>query len=164
MTDVITKILKFVSFILVIIMLLLCYVQLPDSIAVTHNEIGRPTGFMDKQTFFYVGVAVIVGLYVLFGLLKSTLVKTNFSNLNPKSLWAQKPEQLKYLLGGWSDVFLTVINIYLLFTLLAIKETNGEASRNLFRNYDWFLIVGAIALIILIFFVPLRLLFTDPKE
>jgi fumarate reductase subunit C len=119
---------------------------------------------MDKQTFFYVGVAVIVGLYVLFGLLKSTLVKTNFSNLNPKSLWAQKPEQLKYLLGGWSDVFLTVINIYLLFTLLAIKETNGEASRNLFRNYDWFLIVGAIALIILIFFVPLRLLFTDPKE
>ncbi|MGR3811506.1 hypothetical protein [Jiulongibacter sp. NS-SX5] len=163
MTDVITRILKFSSLAIVLIMLMLCYIQLPDSIAITHNEIGRPTAFIDKQNFFYVGVAVIVGLYLLFGLLKNSLVKADFSKLNPQSTWAKAPEKLKNLLGGWSDVFLAVINVYLLFTLLAIKETNSEASQNLFRNYDWFLIAGAVALIIMIFYVPLKLLFTDPK-
>ncbi len=164
MTNISLKIFRLASLAIVLIVLMLDYVQLPDSIAVTHNSSGRPIGFMDKQNFFYIATAVIVGLTVVFGLLKSALLSADFKKLNPASKWANNPEELKGLFLVWSDVSLILINVYLIFTLLGLKSVNLNTNQTLDRDYNWFIILGAVLLIVIIFYLPIRLLFTDPKE
>lgn len=118
---------------------------------------------MDKQNFFYISVAVILGINVLFGLLRGKALSINYKALSGKSEWAAKSEQLKSLLAGWADAFPAVINTYLIFVLFGLYSTNKDVAQNLDRDYGWFLILGAVLLLILLFFIPIRILFTSPK-
>jgi uncharacterized membrane protein len=163
MSDIFFKTWRIVSFLFLIVVLMFCYVQLPDNIAVSHNESGEPIGFMDKQNFFYLSVGVIVGINFLFGLLKGRFAQINYSRLAPKSEWAEKPLQLKSILGSWADAFPATVNSYLIFVLFGLHATNLENAQNLDRDYGWFLILGGFILLILLFFVPVRILFTSPK-
>ncbi len=163
MTNFFFKSWRIVSFGFVLIILMFCYVQLPESVAVIHNDLGKPIGFMDKQNFFYLAVAVILGINVLFGLLKGKALGLNYEQLSLKSQWVAKSGQLKDLLTGWADVFPAVINTYLVFVLFGLYTTNRDVSQNLDRDYGWFLILGAVLVLVLVFYLPLRILFTSPK-
>ncbi len=163
MANIFFKSWRILSFGFLLAILLFCYVQLPDSVAVIHNEAGRPVSFMDKQNFFYLAVALILGINVLFGLLKGKALGVNFPSLAGKSEWASRSEQLKSLLSGWADAFPAVINTYLIFVLFGLYTTNRDVSQNLDRDYGWFLILGAVLLLVLLFYLPLRILFTSPR-
>ncbi len=152
------------SFIFLLGLLLFCYVGLPDSIAFKHNGAGRPIGFIDKQTFFYVSVTIIVGLSLLFSLVKTQVAKINFEGLLKSSAWSKHEEQLKLILSGWLDAIPAFVNSYLVFVLLGLQTVNNEVSKNLDRDYTWFLILGAVLFIVILFSVPLRILLRPPSE
>ncbi|WP_341226265.1 hypothetical protein [uncultured Arcticibacterium sp.] len=152
------------AFLFLLGLLLFCYVGFPDSIAYKHNGVGRPIGFIDKQNFFYLSVGVIVGLNFVFGLVKSQFEKIDFRKLFPNSPWGASQEYLKSLLSGWFNAILAFINTYLVFVLMGLKSINMEVEQNLDRDYSWFLIIGAIVLIGLIFSVPLKILFSKPPK
>ncbi|MFT6879686.1 MAG: small basic protein [Psychromonas sp.] len=141
-----------------------CYLGLPDSIAFKHNGAGRPIGFIDKQTFFYVSVAIIVGLNLLFGLIKSQIAKVSFERLLMVNPWSKHEEQLKLIISGWLDAIPAFVNSYLVFVLLGLQTVNNEVAKNLDRDYTWFLIAGAIMFMVVLFSVPLRILLSPPSE
>jgi hypothetical protein len=52
----------------------------------------------------------------------------------------------------------------LVFVILGINNINGNKGQVLDFNYNWLLIVGVILLMLLIFSLPLRLLFSNPTN
>ncbi|UBM57734.1 hypothetical protein LAG90_13020 [Marinilongibacter aquaticus] len=158
------KTLRIVSLIAVLIMFMFCYVQLPDSIAVKHEPTGEPVGFMDKQQFFYLAAALIVGLYLLFGLLRNQFKRLDLSKLNLNSQWANKPAHLSAMLVGWADAFLAFLNFYILFSFYGLNKVNQEIKQRMLEDYSWYLILGGLGLVFFVCFVPLRLLLSKPSE
>jgi hypothetical protein len=143
--------------------LIVIYVTLPDNIAIHHDEMGNPDRFTDKQTIFFTVIAI--GLFFNFFtlMLKNQVKKIDFSKLNISSPWF-KSEQTKPMIDAWFDAFIAFINSFIALTLIAINRINQQDGQVLDINYNWFLIGGLIILMIFIFYLPLRLLFTNPSE
>jgi hypothetical protein len=144
------------------IVILFCYTSLPESIAIGHNQMGKPEKFIDKQTFFYWAAGVIFLFNFLMSMLDNQLQKINFKAIFPTSAWAQS-SSLKVVLKGWLNAFLALVNTYLIFVLLGLSNINSNKGQVLDFNYNWLLVVGGVILMFLIFWVPLKLLFTQPK-
>jgi uncharacterized membrane protein len=133
-------------------------------IAVQHTESGRPNSFMDKQSFFYLIFGVTIAFNFLMNSLKNQALKIDFSKLNPQSLWAKAPYALTNLLTGWFDAFIAFINSFLAIVLIGLSRINRNDEQRLDINYNWLLIVGVFLLMILIFYLPLKLLYTNPQN
>jgi hypothetical protein len=137
---------------------------LPDNIAIDFNENGNPEGFINKQQFFYWSAGVVFLINTLVSLLQNAVLKINFKALNPNSQWAKEPEALKNLLKGWFQGFLAVINTYLIFVILGINNINSDKAQTLDFNYNWLIVLGILILIVIIFSLPIRLLYTQPAK
>jgi len=145
------------AFFFLLALLLYTYLGLPESVAIKHNEIGRPIGFISKQKFFYISVVVIVLLNLVFGLVKTQISKIDFEKRfsNNKTMGNL---YLKGILSGWLNAILAFIFTYLIFVLFSLQTINRDISQNLDRDYSWILIIGAVLFLIILFSVPLKLL------
>lgn len=134
------------SYFLLIVILLFCYVQLPDNVAIDFDTKGKPVGFIDKQSFFYYTGAIIILMNLLFGLLKK---KT--SGIAPIE---------KYVgdVPNWVEAFRASINSYLIFVLLGVFMINRETSQSLDRDYTWFLYFGILLLFGFLVYLPVKFL------
>ena len=149
---------------ILVIALITCYFTLPDNAAVHHDEKGKPDGFVDKQAFFYIACGVVIGFNFLVNLLRTQVQKIDFLKLNPASIWAKNRESLNALLEGWFNAFVAVVNTFIIFSLVALKRVNATDGQQLDFNYNWLLIAGFVLLMILIFFLPIKILYTNPSE
>ena len=145
------------------ITLIVCYFTFPDEVAVHHTDQGQPDGFLDKQSLFYITAGVIVGFNFLLNLLRTQVQKIDFSKLNTNSVWAKESVTLKSLLEGWFNAFIAIINTYLMFSLIALSRINRTEGQVLDINYNWLLIAGLAILMAVIFYLPLKLLYTNPE-
>ncbi len=150
--------LPFLSLVLIVI-----YITLPDNIAIHHDEKGEPDGYTNKQALFFTVLSIGLFFNFLTILLKNQILKIDFSKFNIQSAWI-KSDETKPMISTWFDVFIAFINSFMALTLIAVNRINHGREQKLDINYNWFLIGGAIILMILIFYLPLRLLFTNPKE
>jgi hypothetical protein len=153
-----------VSVLFLALVILFCYTNLPENIAIIHDLNGKPQKFIDKQQFFYWAVGTVFLFNFLFSLLENQIQKINFELIFPQSKWATSTKALKDLLKGWVNAFIAVINTFLVFVILGINNINGNKGQVLDFNYNWLLIVGVILLMLLIFSLPLRLLFSNPTN
>jgi uncharacterized membrane protein len=147
---------------LLAIILFICYFTFPDNVAVHHTSSGRPDDFMDKQNLFYIAFGVIIGINFLFNLLRTQVQKINFAQLNVNSVWAKDPDALKHLLEAWFNAFIAVINSFMIVFLIALNRINRTEEQKLDINYDWVIVGGAVVLLIVLFYLPIRLLYTNP--
>ena len=147
---------------LLAITLIICYFTFPDNVAVHHTSSGRPDDFIDKQNLFYIAFGFIIGLNFLLNLLRTQVQKINFAQLNANSVWAKDKEALKYLLEAWFNAFIATINTYMVFFLIALNRINRTEDQKLDINYDWLIVAGAVVLLIVVFYLPIRLLYTTP--
>lgn len=150
-------------FVLCIIMVLFAYASMPENVAVTHNEWGKATGFITLESFFYTASGIVLGINIMFWALRDQLVKLDFSKIFPNSQWAANKKALSDLLKSWVNAFLSFINTYLLFALVGLFNINSTAEQSSDFNYNWILLVGVTFLMILIFSLPLLILYTNPK-
>ena len=162
MINIFFKFWKIGSLIVLTLTVLFCYTNLPESIAISHDSKGQPIGFITKEQFFYWTVGIIFALNFFMSLLEGALLKINFKGLNSNSAWANSSEALKNLLKGWFSAFLALVNTYLVFVILGLNNINSRKAQTLDFNYNWLIILGAVILMILLFIVPIRLLFTNP--
>lgn len=162
MTDIFFNFWRKGGFALALAAILFCYTALPDNVAITHAETGEPEGFVGKETFFYVAAGVFLGFNLLLGAFRDQLMKLDFLKLNPNSVWAQKPKALSGLIKTWFNGFLAFINTYLVFVLLGLYNVNTNKGQKLDFNYNWLLIFGVVMLLFILFFLPLKLLYTNP--
>ena len=144
------------------ITLVVCYFIFPDDVAIHHTSSGRPDDYISKQDFFYVAFAIIIGMNFLLNLLRTQVQKINFSKLNANSIWAKDPEALKNLLEAWFNAFIAVINSFMIVFLIALNRINRTEDQKLDINYDWVIVGGAAILLIVLFYLPIRLLYSNP--
>ncbi|MBA4850736.1 hypothetical protein [Emticicia sp. BO119] len=144
------------------ITLIVCYFIFPDNVAIHHTSSGRPDDFISKQNLFYVAFGFIIGLNFLLNLLRTQIQKINFEKLNTNSVWAKESDTLKHLLEAWFNAFIAVMNSFMIIFLIALNRINRTEDQRLDLNYDWVIIGGAIALLIVLFYLPIRLLYTNP--
>ncbi|MCP9768061.1 hypothetical protein EGI22_09060 [Lacihabitans sp. LS3-19] len=152
------------SVIIISLVILFCYKSLPESIAVGHNDQGYPINFIGKQQFFYWAAGIVFFLNFLMDLLLSQIIKVDFKKIIPQSMWANHSTALKDLLQGWFSAFLALTNTYLIFVVLGLNNINSNKNQMLDFNYNWLLILGVVILMGLLFYLPLRILFTNPPK
>ena len=82
-------------------------------------------------------------------------------NFIPNKIWLKDRKQLIGVITNWINFLPTIINVFLLLILRALLALNDERSFN--TDYTYLLIIGLILLLIWIFYLPIRLLYTSPK-
>jgi hypothetical protein len=153
---------RIVSTILLTANLLFCYIGMPENIAFVFDDNGKAAAFTDKQSFFYwsAGIIFILNIGTLF--LKNNIESIDFKKAYPTSLWANSNENLKLQISGWFNAFLALINSYLIFVILGLNNINAQKVANLDFNYNKLLMGGAVLLLVLLFYLPIKLLFSNP--
>lgn len=154
---------RVISTFLLTIILFFCYANLPEDIAYVFNDNGEPSAFTTKPSFFYTAAGIVFCINIMFLLLKNALLKVNYKTLMPDSAWTNASESLPNLLNAWIDAFLLTINLFAIFAILGLNNINSRKDQSLDFDYNLLLMLGAVLLLVLIFFVPLRVLFTNPK-
>jgi hypothetical protein len=154
---------KRISLVILAMVVLFCYTNLPESIAISHDALGKPEKFTEKENFFYWAAGLVFGFNFLMSLLDSQLQKVDFLKINPTSKWANESPSLKRLIHGWISGFVATVNTFLIFVILGLNNINSNKGQKLDFNYNWLLILGVFLLLIIIFILPFKLLFTNPK-
>ena len=165
MANIFFKFWRIGSVILLTIILLFCYTSLPDNIAVGFDEGGNPVNFIDKQQFFYWSAGVILGINFLISLFEGTVVKLNFRKIFSGSSWGANPGATAHFLKGWFSALMAFINTYLVFVLLGLYNINSDKHQMLDFNYNYLLWIGVLGFLIVLIFLPYKLLATQaPHE
>jgi uncharacterized membrane protein len=164
MTNVFFKFWRIGSLVLLTLVFLFCYTNLPESVAIGFNDEGAANSYIDKQHFFYWVGGVILGINFLFTLLENALIKLDFKKLLSGSSWGQNPGSMVNFLKGWFSALLAFINTYLVFVLLGLDKINSSKYKELDFNYNYLLWVGILVILIILMFVPYKLLATQAPD
>ncbi len=164
MANIFFKFWRIGSILLLTVVLLFCYTSLPDSIAAGFNEAGDPVNFVSKQQFFYWSAGVILGVNFLLGILENTLQKLDYSRLLAGSSWGKNPGSFRRFLKGWFSALLAFINTYLVFVLLGLYNINSHKEQRLDFNYNYLLVTGVLILLIILIYLPYKLLATQAPD
>jgi hypothetical protein len=159
----ISRVGRYLSIFAFILVLLFTYRGLPDPTAVHFGNDGRGDGFMPKNQVFYLFGSIMFGLNILIVLLVNNVQKLPIKAFNviPNKVWLKDRKQLVGVLVNWINFLPTIINVFLLLILRALLALNDERSFN--TDYTYLLILGSVFLLIWLFYLPIRLLYTSPK-
>ena len=136
---------------------------MPDDVGVHFGTDGRGDGFMPKNQVFYLFGSIMFGLNILIVLLVNNVQKLPITAFNfiPNKVWLKDRKQLVDVIINWINFLPTIINVFLLLILRALLALNDERTFN--TDYTYLLILGLIFLLIWLFYLPVRLLYTSPK-
>jgi hypothetical protein len=159
----ISRVGRYLSIFAFILVLLFTYRGLPDDVAVHFGADGRGDGFMPKNQVFYLFGGIMFGLNILIVLLISTVNKLPVTSFNwvPNKIWVKDRKQLIGVIINWINFLPTIINVFLLLILRALLALNDERTFN--TDYTYLLVLGIVFLLIWLFYLPIRLLYTSPK-
>ena len=159
----ISRVGRYLSIFAFIVVLLFTYRGLPDVVAVHFGANGRGDGFIPKNQVFYLFGSVMFVLNILIVLLVNNVQKLPITVFNfiPNKVWLKDRKQLIDVIINWINFLPTIINVFLLLILRALLALNDERSFN--TDYTYLLILGVIFLVIWLFYLPIRLLYTSPK-
>lgn len=152
-----------ISLALLMGMILFTYTDFPEFVAVQFDGTGKPTGYLNKENFYYLNAGIVLGLNLLIGLFKNQIVKLDFARLFPQSEWAQQRVALTTLLINWTDALLSVIHTFFIFVLLGLRNINADTEQLLTINMNWLLIIGGVFLLGVLGSLPYLLSYTSPK-
>lgn len=156
------RFMKVISLAGFIILLFLAYYYLPANIAIHYNDVGRPDGFIDKPTFFYVyGIFVIV-FYVAVSLLARLIfsVPAKLFPMPNRTYWLrdeENREEFQEILRDWLNSLIVIVIAWVSLCLYALFQLNTRESPDV-MDYTWIFIAGAVVLALWILFLPIRLL------
>ena len=159
----ISRVGRYLSIFAFILVLLFTYRGLPDDVAVHFGADGRGDGFMPKNQVFYLFGGIMFGLNILIVLLVNTINKLPITAFNwiPNKIWLKDRKQLTGVIINWINFLPTIINVFLLLILRALLALNDERTFN--TDYTYLLVLGIVFLLIWLFYLPIRLLYTSPK-
>jgi hypothetical protein len=160
------KIWRWASILLVIGALVWTYSLFPQMVAVDFSETGLAERYLSKENIFY----IVMGLFLVNNVIIAGLVKqipnmdaTQLPILN-RNIWAQHREELNEHLTNWLFCLIAVINTIIGFSLFALATINSLQYKKDVFDFAWIYYVG-MALMIMVFLLPLRLLWTPvPKD
>ena len=159
------KIWRWLSVLLVLGALVWTYSLFPDMVAVDFSETGLAERYLNKENVFYIIMALfLVNNVVIAGLARQipNIDAEHLPILNRKT-WAQHRSILNELLVNWIYCLVAVINTIIGFSLFALATINSTNFKMDVFDFSWIYYTG-MALMIMVFLLPLRLLWTPGPE
>ena len=158
------RIFRVLSLVLVIVAIFLSYFSFPDTVAV-HHEHGKAVGFFPKNQMFYYMTGLVVVFYTLLTAFVNVFKKLPDSAMKfpNASTWLQNRNELNERVANWSGIAQGFFNTFFSLTLYTLTMVNLSETKRTIANYQWILIVGGFVLLIVLFWLPIRLLFSKPK-
>jgi hypothetical protein len=153
------KVWRWMSIAFVIGALLWTYSLFPDMVAVDFSNTGLAERYVDKEHIFY----IIMGLFLLNNVIISGFarhiphVSIDHLPILKKAEWARQRPELNEHLINWLFCLISVINTIVGFSLLALATINSSQYKLDVFDFSWVYYAG-LGLIILVFLLPLRLL------
>jgi len=142
------------------------YSVFPEQIAVDFAASGLAEIYVNKEHLFYIVMTFFILNNVVLSAFARQIPKIDPSHLPiPKrKIWAQYREELNEHLINWLYTVVSSINTVIALSLLALATINSSQFKLSVFDFAWVSYVG-LALMILVFLLPLRLLWTPvPKE
>ncbi|WP_026994269.1 hypothetical protein [Flectobacillus major] len=153
---------RYASLLAFAVILLFTYRGLPDFTAVHFGETGRGDGFLPKDQIFY----LFLGISLVVNILPIALAKNiekipdvSFSWI-PNKKWLNYRNQLNAAIMNWLNLLPGAINTFLILVLRAILTLNDE--RSFSTDYSYLPVVGLALLIGWLFYLPIKILYTNP--
>jgi len=153
------------SLVLVIAALVWTYSVFPQMVAVNFADTGLAEQYLPKEHIFY----IVMGLFLLNNVLITGLAR-HIPKVEPihlpifkKHIWAQYREALNEHLTNWLFCLVAVINSIIGFSLFILATINSNQYKVDVFDFAWFYYLS-IALIAIVFLLPLRLLWTPVPE
>lgn len=158
----ISRVWRYLSIAAFVIILLFTYRGLPDPTAVHFGDNGRGDGFLPKNEVFYLFGSIMFAFNILVMLLINSVKKLTASAFQwiPNKKWLIDRKQLNEALVNWLNFLPAIVNTFLLLILRALLALNDERTFN--TDYTYLLIIGIVAIMIWIFYLPIKLLYTSP--
>ena len=159
------KIWRWMSIALVVGALGWTYSLFPDMVAVDFSESGLAEKYVSKEYIFY----LIMGLFIVNNALISGLSKqvpkmhTDHLPILKRKIWEQHREALNEQLVNWIYCVVAAINTVMGFSLFSLATINSNQYHLDVFDFSWIFYLG-LALLIIVFLLPLRLLWTPAPE
>jgi hypothetical protein len=141
------------------------YSLFPEMVAVDFSDTGLAEKYVDKEHVFY----IVMGLFLLNNVIITGLARhipkvdaMHLPILNKKT-WALHREELNEHLTNWLFCLVAVINTIIGFSLLALATINSTQYKMDVFDFSWLYYAG-LGLIIIVFLLPLRLLWPPVPE
>ena len=158
-----SRVWRYLSIVAFVMVLLFTYRGLPDPAAVHFGADGRGDATLPKNQVFYLFAGSMLALNILVVLLANSIKKLPIEAFSwiPNKQWLQDYKQLIEVLLNWINFLPAIVNTFLLLILRALLALNDE--RTFKTDYTYLLIIGTVLLLVWIFYLPIRLLYTNPK-
>lgn len=158
----ISRVWRYLSIAAFVVVLLFTYRGLPDPTAVHFGTNGRGDGFLPKNEVFYLFGSIMFAFNILMVLLINNVKKlpVNAFQWIPNKKWLIDRKQLEAAVLNWLNFLPAIANTFLLLILRALLALNDDRSFN--TDYTYLLIIGVVALMAWILYLPIKLLYTNP--
>jgi uncharacterized membrane protein len=159
-----SRVWRYLSIVAFVMVLLFTYRGLPDPTAVHFGADGRGDATLPKNQVFYLFGGLMLALNIIVVVLVNNVQKLPIQAFSwiPNKKWLADRQQLVTVLANWLNFLPAIVNTFLLLILRALLALNDE--RTYKTDYTYLLVLGVVLLLIWIFYLPIRLLYTNPKE
>lgn len=141
------------------------YISYPNDVAVRFDELKQPIQTMNRETIFYIAVAMFLINNTLINTVAKLFLRlpTHQLLVPNQGAWVAHRPQLNELVRNWFYALTAAINTVLALGLFVLSLLNrGDRSMQPY-DYAWLLPVSTVILIAVLVSLPVRL-FLKPSN
>lgn len=155
---------RVLSFILVIFAIFWAYFGFPETVAV-HHQNNKAIGFLPKNSLFYYLTGLVLLNNLLLNIFAGVFQKLPNSSLKfpNASAWLQNRLELNQRITNWTKITQGLFNTFLALVVYALAMVNLTETKKTIDNYQWMLAIGGFVLLVILFWLPVRVLFGKPQ-
>lgn len=159
------KVWRWLSILFLLGSLVWTYSVFPENVAVDFSDSGLAELYVSKEYVFY----IIMGIFLINNVVISRLSKqvskidATYFPIPNRTVWAQNRKELDEHITNWLFCLIAAINTIVGFSLLALATINSNSFKMSVFDFSW-IFYTSLGLMIFVFLLPLRLLFTPTPE
>ncbi|WP_080241246.1 hypothetical protein [Spirosoma rigui] len=135
------------------------YISYPSDVAVRFDELTNATQFIDRETIFYIAVAIFLINNTLINAVARLFprVPTEQVPVPNKAVWTRHRDQLNEVVTNWFYALMAAINTVLALGLMVLSFLNRSGHDIRAVDYAWLLPLSTAILISVLVALPIRL-------
>lgn len=134
------------------------YISYPGEVAVRFDALGSPTQYVERETLFYIAVAIFLINNTLIRAVSKLFLRVPSGSVPVPNqpLWAEHRAQLNEIVTNWFSALMAAINTVLALALMVISFLNRSDRGQQPIDYTWLLPLSAFILISVLVALPIR--------
>ncbi len=154
------KVWRWFSVLLIVGALAWTYSLLPDPVAVGFASSGMADFYLEKETIFYIAMALIVFNNVVIRAMARQLPKvpTSLLPIPNRKAWTDYRATLNEHLINWLNCLVAAINTIMALSLFALATLNSTQYKADVFSFAWLFYLGLGTLIIIFAALPIRMM------